>query len=89
MNRIIVSLSLLGLVGCSHLTVSNITKEGTEFNASAWSFCWDRNFSGFEFDYLKGTLGISKYKATPDKETLAKGLDMIKEGIGLVKQVAP
>jgi hypothetical protein len=77
------------LSGCSHLHVTNKTVDGTEFTAVAWSFCWDRNLGNLQFDYQKGTLGVSEYTSTPDKETLGKGLDMIKSGLELVKKVAP
>ena len=70
--------------GCSHLYVCNTTKEGRTFEAYAWSFLWDRNLTGMTFDYEKGTLGLAKLNSTPDKETIAKGMELIKAGTALV-----
>jgi hypothetical protein len=74
--------------GCSHLQIENTTADGRTFKASGWSFLWDRNLEGLQFDYEKGTLDVINYKSTPDKETIAKGLDMIGSAIELMKAAA-
>lgn len=74
--------------GCSHLTVSNQTQDGRIFKASAWSFLWDRNLGGLQFDYEKGTLEVLDLKSTPDKETIAKGVEMIGAALEVMKAVA-
>ena len=76
------------LGGCSHLQIENTTADGRTFKASGWSFLWDRNLEGLQFDYEKGTLDINNYEYTPDKETIAKGLDMIGSAIELMKAAA-
>ena len=73
---------------CSHLQIENTTADGRTFKASGWSFLWDRNLEGLQFDYEKGTLDIINYESTPDKETFAKGLDMIGSAIELMKAAA-
>jgi len=74
--------------GCSHLQIENTTADGRTFRASGWSFLWDRNLEGLQFDYEKGTLDVINYKSNPDKETIAKGLDMIGSAIELMKAAA-
>jgi hypothetical protein len=76
------------LSGCSHLQIENTTADGRTFKASGWSFLWDRNLEGLQFDYEKGTLDIINYESTPDKETIAKGLDLIGSAIELMKAAA-
>ena len=86
----ILALLAFGLMccGCSHLQIENTTADGRTFRASGWSFLWDRNLEGLQFDYEKGTLDIINYESTPDKETIAKGLDMIGSAIELMKAAA-
>jgi hypothetical protein len=74
--------------GCSHLQIENTTADGRTFKASGWSFLWDRNLEGLQFDYERGTLEVINYKSNPDKETIAKGLDMIGSAIELMKAAA-
>lgn len=75
--------------GCTHLHVTNTTKDGRVFEACGWSFLWDRNLEGLQFNYEKGTLDIINYQSNADKETIGKGIDMITAGIELMKSVAP
>ena len=74
--------------GCSHLHVTNTTADGRVFEASAWSFLWDRNLSGLQFDYEKGTLDVIDYTSTPDKETIGKAIDVIGTTLELMKAAA-
>jgi len=71
--------------GCSTLDVENTTPDGRTFHAHAWSFMWDRNLEGLQFNYEKGTLEVINYKSTPDKETLGKGLDMMAAGLKMIE----
>jgi hypothetical protein len=87
MKSLIPLLASLAIVsGCSTLEVTNTTPDGREFTARAWSFLWDRNLEGLQFNYEKGTLEVINMRSTPDKETLAKGFDMMKSGLELMKQ---
>jgi hypothetical protein len=88
MRIIVTALLIAAFSGCSHLHVTNTAKDGTVFEARGWSFLWDRNLEGMQFDYQKGTLEIINYQSTPDKETIAKGLDMIGSAIELMKAAA-
>lgn len=89
-SMMIAALVLVGFAcgGCSHLNIKNTTADGRTFEASGWSFLWDRNLEGLAFDYNKGTLEVINYKSTPDKETIAKGLDLIGSAIELMKSAA-
>jgi hypothetical protein len=74
--------------GCSHLHVTNTTHDGRVFEASGWSFLWDRNLEGLQFDYEKGTLDIIDYTSNPDKETIGKAIDVIGTTLELMKAAA-
>ena len=77
------------MAGCSHLHVTNTTKDGRVFEACGWSFLWDRNLEGMQFDYEKGTLDVINYQSTPEKETIGKALEMTTAALELLKSVAP
>ena len=82
-------LAMMVFTGCTSLTVTNKTADGREFRACATSFLWDRRLEGLQFDYEAGTLDVIDYASNPDKETLAKALDVTAAALELAKQVAP
>ena len=81
-------LCLIISTGCTSLTVTNKTADGREFRACATSFLWDRRLEGLQFDYEAGTLDVIDYASNPDKETIAKSLDVIASALELMKAAA-
>ena len=81
-------LAMMVFTGCTSLTVTNKTADGREFRACATSFLWDRRLEGLQFDYEKGTLDVIDYASNPDKETIAKSLDVIGAALEVMKAAA-
>lgn len=79
---------LMLCAGCGHLSVMNETKDGRIFEANAWSFLYDRNFSGLQFNYEKGTLDVIDFAAKTDKETLGKAIAVLGSTLELLKAAA-
>jgi hypothetical protein len=85
MKRLLLLIPLALLSGCSTLSVENITPEGRRFTAHAYSFLWDRNLEGLQFNYERGTLEVINLKSTPDKETIARGFETLKAGFNMLE----
>jgi len=86
MKKLLIGLALCA--GCSHLHVENQTKDGRVFTACAWSFLYDRNLEGLQFNYEKGTLDVIDYSGKTDKETMGKAIDVAGSALDLLKSVA-